>query len=335
MKLLSLLAVTAALLIAPLTQANTTLKIATIAPDGTGWMKLMRQAADEIQAKTDGRVKVRYFPGGIQGSDKSVLRKMQIRQLQGGAVSTGALAQIANITQLYSMPFLFRNLDEIRAIRPEFDPMIEQALAEQGYTLLGLSEGGFAYLMSNTPLRSTTDVRSKKVWVPEGDIISQTTFEKGKVEPISLPVSDVYTSLQTGLIDTIGVNPTTAIALQWHTKVNYATDYPLIFLFGALVVDSRALDKVSEADKKVVRESMKKAFADMDKQNENDEQQAREALIQNGVQFVELTDENKADWRNLAQQSVDALRAKNIYPVAVYQKLLDRLQQLRQQASHQ
>src|SRR5690606_32011635 len=76
----------------PLTQAKTvTLKVATLAPDGTGWMKMMRQAATDIQAETEGRVRIRYFPGGVQGSDKSVLRKMQIGQLQGGAVSTGAL----------------------------------------------------------------------------------------------------------------------------------------------------------------------------------------------------------------------------------------------------
>jgi len=214
-----LLALCLAALLSPLAQAApTTLKIATIAPDGTGWMKLMRKAADEIESQTQGRVKVRYFPGGVQGSDKSVLRKIQIRQLQGGAVSVGALSSITNMTQLYSLPFTFRNLDEIRAVRGEFDPYIAKALEEKGYTLLGLSEGGFAYLMSNSPLRSSVDVRTKKVWVPEGDIISQTTFENGKVEPISLPISDVYTSLQTGLIDTVGANLSSVIALQWHTK---------------------------------------------------------------------------------------------------------------------
>ena len=113
----------------PLAQANTvTLKVATLAPDGTGWMKLMRQAATDIQTETEGRVRIRFFPGGVQGSDKSVLRKMQIRQLQGGAVSTGALAHIDNITQIYSLPFTFRNLAEVRAVRAEFDPIIKEEI---------------------------------------------------------------------------------------------------------------------------------------------------------------------------------------------------------------
>lgn len=328
MKLITLMALMLGLL-SPLTHANTTLRIATIAPDGTSWMKLMRQAADTIEADTEGRVKVRYFPGGIQGSDKSVLRKMQIRQLQGGAVASGALAHITNMTQLYSLPFTFRNLDEIRAVRAEYDQRIAAALEDKGYILLGLSEGGFAYLMSDTALRTSDDVRSKKVWMPEGDVISETIFTNGKVQPIALPISDVYTSLQTGLIDTLAVNPSSAIALQWHTKLNYATDYPLVFLFGMLVVDARAFKGISPADQQVVRTAMAAAFKAMDAQNEKDEQGARDALQQNGMQFVALSETDKAAWRQLAADSITSLRERNVYPADTYNQLLQTLQTLR------
>src|SRR5690554_2206387 len=270
----------------PLTQAKTvTLKIATLAPDGTGWMKLMRQAATDIQAETDGRVRLRFFPGGVQGSDKSVLRKMQIRQLQGGAVSTGALAHIDNTTQIYSLPFTFRSLDEIRAVREEFDPYIKDSLAQHGYTLLGLSEGGFAYLMSDSALHDSSKLQHKKVWSPEGDLISQTIFEKAGVNPISLPVSDVYTSLQTGLIDTIAANPASIIAMQWHNKMKYAADYPLVLIVGMLVVDSRAFNSIDAADQAVVSRIMDDAFKRMDIQNEKDELAARQALINTGIEF--------------------------------------------------
>jgi len=332
MKLITALALTLSLL-SPLAQAATTLKIATLVPDGTNWMKLMRQAADDIKQETDSRVKIKYFPGGVQGSDKSVLRKMQIRQLQGGAVSTGAMSHITNVTQLYSLPFTFRNLDEVRAVRAEYDQYIAAALQEKGYILLGLSEGGFAYLMSNKPLKSSVDVRSQKVWVPEGDIISQTTFENGQVEPISLPVSDVYTSLQTGLIDTVAVNATSAIALQWHTKLSYATDFPLAFIFGMLVVDERAFSKIDAAGEAVARRNMAETFRAMDVQNEKDEQGARAALAQNGMQFVELTEEDKLAWRKMAQDSINTLREKSVYPVELYNKLKQSLNNNRQAAA--
>lgn len=317
-------------LASPMVMAKTTtIKIATLAPDGTGWMKLMRQAATEIEKDTEGRVRIRYFPGGVQGSDKSVLRKIQIRQLQGGAVSTGAMATVTNATQLYGLPFTFQNLAEIRAVRAEFDPIIATALADNGFTLLGLSEGGFAYLMSASSLANPEDFPRKKVWVPEGDIISQTTFKNGGVEPISLPVSDVYTSLQTGLIDTIAANPSTVIALQWHSKLSYAADFPLVFIMGMLVVDSRTMDSLEAGDQKIVKTRMAAAFKAMDLQNEKDEQAAREALISNGVSFEVPAAETQAAWRKMAGDSMSSLREKGIYPADIYQKLLDRLQQIR------
>ena len=330
MKFLTAAAIALSLL-APLSQAATTLKIATLAPDGTNWMKEMRKAAATIKKETEGRVSVKYFPGGVQGSDSTVLRKMRINQLQGGMMSIGALADVSNVTQLYSLPFTFRNLDEVSAVREEFDPYITDTLAKKGYVILGLSQGGFAYLMSDTPLKSSVDVRNKKVWVPEGDRMSQTIFENGGVQPISLPVSDVYTSLQTGLIDTVAINPSTSIALQWHTKVNYATDFPLVFLFGMLTVSDKAFSRLSDEDQAIVKRVMRDTFAELDKQNAKDEEGARQALIQNGMEFVQLTEEDRVAWRKLAADAMKELREDNVYPVETHNKLVNKLEALRAQ----
>jgi TRAP-type C4-dicarboxylate transport system substrate-binding protein len=330
MKRLHLLLITLSLLVFPTAQAAT-LKIATLAPDGTSWMKVMRAAAADIKTETEGRVKLKFFPGGVQGGDKSVMRKMRIGQLQGGAVATGSLINISPASQLYNLPFTFRTLEELRAIRKEFDPYIVQELAKEGYVVLGISEAGFAYMMSDEPIRTSEDAQKQKVWVPEGDLIGETTFEKGGVEPISLPLSDVYTSLQTGLIDTIVVNPTSAIALQWHTKVKYVTDFPLLFLTGTIIIDQKAFKKLTPEDQSTVRRVMAQAFADMDKQNEVDEAGARDALAQNGIEFVELSDEDKARWEDLATSAVKELASKEIYPVDIFKNLQQRLDDMRQE----
>ena len=315
-------------LISPLGHA-TTLKIATLAPDGTNWMKLMRKAAKEIKKETEGRVKIKYFPGGVQGSDKSVLRKMRIRQLQGGAISVGAINHISKAAQLYSMPFTFRNLDEVRAVREEFDQYIIDDLASKGYEVLGLTEGGFAYLMGNKALTQAEDFTTQKVWSPEGDVITQTTFSTAGIEPISLPISDVYTSLQTGLINTVGSNLSATIALQWHTKLSHATDFPLLFLMGMLIVDQKAFAKLNDSDQATVRRIMKETYAAMDKQNAKDEEGARLALQKGGMTFVKLSDAEKANWQTLAANTLKDLADKGVYPVDLYTKLQNRLNELR------
>ena len=141
-----------------------------------------------------------------------------------------------------------------------------------------------------------------------GDIISQTTFENGKVEPISLPISDVYTSAN-GLNRHRRCNLSSVIALQWRTKMSYATDYPLIFLFGMLVVDSRAMASIAPADQTVVREAMRKAFKEMDEQNAKDER-ARAKPDRQWHTICAAQQADKAAWREMATKSMQTLRRK-------------------------
>ena len=134
-------------LIPPVSAKNMTFKIATAAPDGTMWMQEMRAAAEQIEKRTAKRVEFRFYPGGVMGSDKSVLRKIRIGQLHGGLITGGGLASVYTDANLYSLPFLFRNYKEVDFIRGKMDPVLIAGLKKKGYISFGFSEGGFAYLM--------------------------------------------------------------------------------------------------------------------------------------------------------------------------------------------
>lgn len=303
-----------------------TLKIATVVPNGSSWMNEMKAAAKEVKKKTNGRVKIKYYPGGVMGSDKTVLRKMRSGQLHGGAISAGALAHIYNGVQLYSLPFTFNNLDEVRHIRKTFDPIISEGLAENGFQLLGLSEGGFAYLMSNKALTKAEDIKGQKVWVPEGDLIGNEIFEVAGINPIASPISNVYTGLQTGLLDTVTINPAGAIALQWHTKVSHLADEPLLLIMGMLVVDQKAFKKIKAEDQAIVKEAVAAAFKRLDTLNEEGDIGARAALQKNGVTFDKPSGK---EWREIADQALENLKVLKAYPADTYQKMQKALQEYR------
>ena len=101
-----------------------TIKIATLSPEGTFWMKQMRAGADEIKQRTQGRVKFKFYPGGVMGNDESVLRKIRIGQLQGGAITIGNLSKSVPETTIYGLPFLFSDLEHASEVRKESDPML-------------------------------------------------------------------------------------------------------------------------------------------------------------------------------------------------------------------
>jgi TRAP-type C4-dicarboxylate transport system substrate-binding protein len=297
------------------------LKIATLAPDGTLWMNRMREGAAEIEKRTAGRVTIKFYPGGVMGSDKTVRRKIRVGQLHGGAITSGVLYDVYHDTQLYSLPMVFRSYNDADFVRARMDKDIVGGLEKGGFVTFGFSEGGFAYLMSKEPVRSMEDLKSRKVWVPEGDPVTREMFVAMGITPIPLPIADVYTGLQTGLIDTIGTSPIGAIAFQWHTQVKYVTDVPLIYLYGMLAMDRDTFAKLAAADQAVVREVMTRVFDDLNRQNRVEDVSAKTALKKQGLEFVALS---TAEYRSLEQKVADArveLAKRDIYSVAGFERM--------------
>jgi len=300
-----------------------TLKIATVSPEGATWMVKMREGAKEIKEKTQGRVDFKFYSGGVMGSDESVLRKIKIGQLHGGAVTGGSLIDIYPELMIYSLPFVFRSFEEVDVVREQMDAILTKGLEERGFVSFGLAEGGFAYLMSNQRIKTTDDLKTQKVWVMTGDKLSQTVFESASISPILLPISDVMTGLQTGLVDTVATSPIAAIALQWHTKVKYVTDAPLSYFFAMLTVSKKAFDKVKPEDQVIVKEVMANTFAKINEQNRIDNQNARMALEKQGLEFVKLNNETLQGWKQTAHQAIDRFTRENTLDPKMLSKIYD------------
>ena len=276
------------------------LKIATLPPEGSGWMIAMREGAKEIAQKTDNRVRFKFYPGGIMGDDKAVLRKIRIGQLHGGILTSGSLSKYYHDILVYNLPMVFKSFGEVDYVRKRMDRLIIDGLEKGGFVIFGLADGGFAYLMSTTPVKNNDDVRKNKVWIPENDEFGLATFKIMGSTPIPLPLAEVRTALQTGLINTVTASAIGAIALQWYTQVNYITDTPLMYVCGLLAIDKKAFKKISLSDQQVVRNVMSRIYRQFDRENRKDNIKALEALRKQGIKFVMPDDKTLEEWKELA-----------------------------------
>jgi len=288
----TILCLTMLLLVAagPRADAQTQLKIATLAPQNSAWATKFTAGAKEVEARTEGRVKLKFFWGGAQGNESKVQQKIKIGQLHGGTFSPTDFQGRYPDLNIYGLPFFFKSPEEIAFVRERLDPTLEQGMSDLGFNTYGFAGGGFAYILSNEPVRSREDLRGKKVWLPEGDEISYEAMKGLNLSPVPLPVTDVLTGLQTGLIDIVAIPPVVALALQWHTKVKYVTQIPVLYPMGFLAISQRALRRVSEADQAIIDEVMNDVYASVDAESWAESENAVDALLSVGIENIEPKD---------------------------------------------
>jgi TRAP-type C4-dicarboxylate transport system substrate-binding protein len=233
---------------------KTQIKFATLAPEGSAWMKVMHAIDDEVRAATENRIGFKFYPGGVQGDEKDVLRKIRAGQLHGGGFTGFGLGAIASEFRVIELPFMFRNLDEVDHVRDELDPYFYDVFMEKGYRFLGWGDVGFVYIFSKSPITTPEELRQAKMWTWSGDDLAEIFFKAFDVSPIPLALPDVLTSLQMGIVNAVYSPPLACVALQWFTRVDYMTDVPITYGFGALLVSEKSLEDADPVDIETLRQ---------------------------------------------------------------------------------
>lgn len=280
-----------------------TLKIATLAPEGSTWMQLMHELDDRVQKDTGGQVGFKFYAGGVQGDERIVLRKMRAGQLQGGGLTGNGLGAIAPSLRVLETPFLFGDEAEIDAAYAAVGPELERALEAGGYHLLGWAEVGFVHLFTKRPVRNLADLKSMKMWLWEGDPLAEGFFSEAGVTPVPLAITDVYTSLQTGLIDGVYSSPYAAVVLQWHTQVKNMSEAPITHAIGAVVVTRESWDKVPADAQAKIAPVAADVFARLKTSSRAENRAAVDDIRKAGLQIVPIAPADLKVFRDIGDRA--------------------------------
>ena len=306
------------------------IKIAALAPDGSSWMEALKAAGDRIEQGTDGAVRIRFYPGGVMGDSDTVLRRIRLGQLHGGVFTVGELAGVAPESNLYSLPFQFRDAEELAALRDEFDPFILDALYEGGMMAPAISNGGFAYLFSRDPITAPADVSTDlRVWIPEGDALSRRTLERIGASAVPMSMAEVYTGLQTGALNTFASTVSGSIILQWHTRAKYMLDLPVLMTAGTLAIDRRMFDRLAPDHQALVRSEFAAALRAQEAAVVGENADAREALVEEGIEILQPDPDGVAEWTRLSNEVLNAMLEAGEFEVPGLDRLRERLDALR------
>ena len=305
------------------------IKLATLAPEGSGWIKVLRAVDQEVRERTEGAVGFKFYPGGVQGNETVMLRKIRVGQLHaGGFGGLGASLVLPDILAL-EMPFLFDNYEEIEYVLGEMDAYYQVAYQEKGFVLLGWADIGFVHILSKTPVAKTDDIEALKVWRLEGEPITEVLFRNAGVSSVPLVIPDVLLGLQTDLIEVVYVPPAAAIVLQWFARVSYITELPINYTLGPLLVDKRVFDRISPEHQTILLEVCRRHMQQQRLQSREDNRKALEVMQDQGLELVTPLPEDVEGFRQLVADSVPELVGQAV-PREAYDLVRHYLAQFRQ-----
>ena len=297
------------------------IKFATVAPEGSTWVKHLRKLDKEIRTKSGGMLGFRIYAGGIAGDELDVLRKIRIGQIHCAAFTGVGFGQILPMVRVLDLPFLFRNDNEIDLVHQELRPFFSKGFKKRGFELLAWAEVGNVYLFSKKPIKKVNDLRGLRVWAWSGDPIAKETFAAMGVNPILLAITDVTTALNTGMINTVYAPPLGAIALQWYTSMSYIMTLPLAHSTGAVLISSKYFNKLPQDLSKILTSAFDKAMIKLTSTLREQNKEAFQLIRDGGLTIIPVPSGSSLNEFYKIHEQVARKLTDKIYPKEVLEQV--------------
>ncbi len=302
------------------------IKFATLAPKGSTWMNNFAAMSKEIQTKTDGDIKFRFYANGVMGDELDVISKMRNGLIHAGAMTATGLGEIQKEVLIFQLPRMFKTYEELDYVRDYLREDLDKAFLEAGYVLIGMGDIGFYYIFSNHPIRTIADLQSPnvKMWARTSDRIALEFYKNANIATVPREVTQVLPSLYSGQLNALTASPYVTVALQWSNKVKYMTNLPVNVGVGATVITKEKFDQLTPAQQKVLREAGNKYQSKLIEDIRRDNEKSIEALTKKaGIQIVEFQESSLEAWDAIAVETHNALVGQ-IYS----QEFLDKINRL-------
>jgi TRAP-type C4-dicarboxylate transport system substrate-binding protein len=316
LKKLALAAVLAALAPTALAQ-GVTIKLGTLAPQGSTWHDILKELAQRWEEASGGKVRLRIYAGGAQGSEGDMVRKIGIGQLQAAAITNIGMHDVIPEPQGLSVPFLFDDEPQMECVFEKVRPRLEAALEKRGLVALQWSRLGAVNLFCDKAYKTPAEMKNAKMWAWEGDPKSVEAYRAAGFHPIVLAATDIVPSLQTGMIDCVPNVPLYVLTARLFEKANHMTDAPWSYMMGATLVKKETWEKIPPDLRPkllaVATELGRKVDAEVKKLNTD----AVAAMQKQGLTVVRV---DPAPWRSAIEKSWPVVRG-GVVPAEFFDEL--------------
>ena len=227
--------------------AQVTIKLGTMAPQGSTWHELLKEMAQRWEQLSGGKVKLKVYAGGVQGGEGDMVRKIGINQLQAAAITNIGLHDVISEPQALAVPMLFADEAELMCAFEKVRPRIEASLAAKNIVALHWSKIGEYRLFCDAPYKAPSEMKDAKVFCWEGDPKSEAAWRASGYRPVVLSGADVYPSFQTGMVNCMANVPIYVLTSRIFEKAKFMMDQSWGTILGATIVRKDAWEKIDPA----------------------------------------------------------------------------------------
>jgi TRAP-type C4-dicarboxylate transport system substrate-binding protein len=305
--LLPMLSVSAARAAGPMV-----IKMATLAPEGSSWYKVLQNMGEGWKKATDGAVTLRIYPGGVSGDEDAVIRKMRVGQLQAAAVTGIGLAYLDRSFYALHVPMMYASDEEFDYVRDRLSPILERRLEEKGMIVLNWGDAGWVHFFAKKPFTRPEEVKAMKLFVWAGDTNLIQLYKETGFNPVPLSAIDILPGLQTGLINAFDTTPLAALAFQWFGLAPHMADLRWVPLTGATIIDKKAWLGIPENLRPKVLEASREAGKNLREEIRRLNDEAVKVMVKNGLKVSHVPPEAQAEWRKMVEDVYPQIRGKII-----------------------
>jgi TRAP-type C4-dicarboxylate transport system substrate-binding protein len=305
-------------------RAQTRIRLATLLPQGTSQYHSLEEMGQQWSAGTGGALRLTIYAGGTMGSEKEMISRMRLGQLQAATLSVGGLSEIdPGVGAIQKIPLLYRSLDEMEYVRTKLQADMESRLEQKGFVVIFWSDAGWVYILSRYPYARPQEFKRTKVFVTADDHNEVELVNNLGFQAVPLEWSDVFLSLQTGMVDTVPMTPFYAEASQLDTVAKHLLQLNYVPLVGATVVTKKSWDALTVDQREVVRKAAAEAGRRIQARSRAESQEAIEAMKKrSGLQVYVVTPDLEEEWHRFAETVYPKMRGTMI-PAEVFDKTLN------------
>lgn len=230
-------------------------RVATVAPDGTPWAEQLNAFKKYAEKASNGRLKVKTFMGGTLGGEKALVRRVAQGSLEVFGGSTGAMGSLVESMNVIESPFLFESYAQADKVLdgPTRD-LIKTQLEAKGFIFSSWSENGFrSWFSKDKPIKTPADLKGLRMRAQESAVHID-TYKAFGATPVPIDITNVLTSLQTGVVDGFDNSPLYAFAASWYQAVKHATLSKHCYQPGIVVYSKRWFEGLDPELQKILKE---------------------------------------------------------------------------------